>query len=193
MIRVNEIVVVEGKYDKNTLSNILDASIIETNGFGIFRDKPLAEMIIKLSRKRGVIIITDSDYAGMKIRNYIINIVGKDYVKNVYIPDIYGKEKRKKEFSKEGKLGVEGMSKQILLEALERAGITSSDTHEKIYLTKTDFYISGLSGGFNSSEKRRKIKNLLNLPQSLSANKLIDVLNVMLTKDDYKKLIAQIT
>ena len=152
-IKLSQAVIVEGKYDKIKLSNILDAFIIETNGFGIFKDKEKLSFIKRLARERGIIILTDSDHAGFMIRNYISSGVPKEQIINVYIPDIFGKEKRKTEPSKEGKLGVEGMSSQVILRALDRAGVTSAKSLCENPVTTVDFYDLGLTGGVGSKTK----------------------------------------
>ena len=154
-IKLSEAVIVEGKYDKIKLSNILDAFIIETNGFGVFKDKSKLSFIKKLAKERGIIILTDSDHAGFMIRNYISSGVPKEQIKNVYIPDIFGKEKRKNAPSKEGKLGVEGMTKEVIVEALSKAGITSSKSVCSDPVTTVDFYDLGLTGGAGSRQNAR--------------------------------------
>ena len=151
MITLDRIVVVEGKYDRIKLSGILDATVVQTDGFGIFKNEELKKTLRVLAKKRGLVILTDSDSAGFAIRNHIINLVGAENVVNAYIPDITGKEKRKAHPSAEGTLGVEGVGEETILAALERAGVTASRTQRKKYLTKTDFYLLGLSGG----EKQR--------------------------------------
>ena len=149
MITLDRIVVVEGKYDRIKLSGILDATVVQTDGFGIFKNEELKKTLRVLAKKRGLVILTDSDSAGFAIRNHIINLVGAENVVNAYIPDITGKEKRKAHPSAEGTLGVEGVGEETILAALERAGVTASRTQRKKYLTKTDFYLLGLSGGEN--------------------------------------------
>ena len=147
MIKINEAVIVEGKYDKIKLSGILDTVIIETDGFAIFKDKEKQQLIRFLSEKRGIIIMTDSDSAGFKIRSFINGITKSENIKNVYIPDVYGKEKRKTEMSKEGKLGVEGVKVQVIIDALEKAGVLCEETEttERKEITKLDLYEDGLS------------------------------------------------
>ncbi len=192
MIRVHQIVIVEGKYDRHTLSNFLDASIIETGGFAIFKNKPLTDTLKKLAPQRGLIILTDSDRAGFAIRNYLCGTIDNRYITHVYIPDIYGKERRKKAPSKEGLLGVEGMSEAIIAEAFRKAGVTADQTPSKAFLTKTDLYQSGLSGGPESVRLRNAIKKELNLPGNLSTNRLLEILNIMLTKQEYLNLVSKI-
>lgn len=192
MIRTDKIVVVEGKYDRIRLAPIIDATIVQTDGFGIFNNKELSSMLKTLAKQRGLIIMTDSDKAGFAIRNHIINLVGSDNVINVYIPDVEGKEKRKAHPSKEGTLGVEGMSEEILLDALKKAGVDAEKSEKKKYLTKTDLYLLGLSGGENSSLLRDKIKKELGLPARLSANRLTEVLNIILDKESFMAILEKI-
>ena len=182
MISVNEVIVVEGRYDKNTLSQIIDATIVETSGFGIFKDKEKQEMLRSLAKRRGIIILTDSDGAGFVIRNFINGIVDTRYVKNAYIPDIAGKEKRKREASKEGKLGVEGMCPETIITALRNCGasIDSEATeHRHSEISKSDLYKLGLVGREGSHIKRQILQKKLGLPEHLSSNSLIQVLNII--------------
>lgn len=182
---VKEVIVVEGKYDLNTLKQVLDATIIPTDGFGIFHQKDKLELIARLARQRGVVVLTDSDGAGFVIRNYLKGCLDPAQVKHAYIPDIAGKERRKDRASKEGKLGVEGMRPDVLLEALRRAGATMDseirDAGGKI--TKADLYALGLSGRPDSARKRADLLERLDLPERLSPNALLDVLNVLMTKE----------
>jgi len=193
MIKLNQAVVVEGKYDKITLSSIIDAVIIVTNGFGIFKDKEKLELIKFYARTTGIIIMTDSDRAGFIIRNHIKGAVKNGKIKNVYIPDIFGKEKRKIKPSAEGKLGVEGMNKEIILKALEKAGITADDTQKNpdTLITKTDLFELGLSGGKDSSSLRRELLSHLKLPSLLSANSMLEVLNTMMDKNTLFEIMEQ--
>lgn len=184
-IKLTEAVIVEGKYDKIKLSNILDAFIIETNGFAIFKDKPKLSFIKKLAKERGIIILTDSDHAGFMIRNYISSGVPKEQIKNVYIPDIFGKEKRKDTPSKEGKLGVEGMTKEVILASLEKAGVSSTSSVCDNPITTVDFYDLGLTGGANSKAKRKAVCKALDLPEILSTSSLISCINNFMTKEDF--------
>ena len=191
MIKINEAVIVEGKYDKIKLSGILDTVIIETDGFAIFKDKEKQHLIRFLSEKRGIIIMTDSDSAGFTIRSFIKNITKSENIKNVYIPDIYGKEKRKTEASKEGKLGVEGMDKETILSALQKAGVFCDQTLKQSgrEITRTDFFEDGISGGENSSERRKALAKALELPERISASSLLKIINSYTTYDDYKNAI----
>lgn len=187
-IKLTEAVIVEGKYDKIKLSNILDAFIIETNGFGIFKDKAKLSFIKKLAKECGIIILTDSDHAGFMIRNYISSGVPKEQIKNVYIPDIFGKEKRKNAPSKEGKLGVEGMTKDVILESLSKAGVTSESSVCIDPVTTVDFYDLGLTGGVGSKAKRKALCSALDLPEFLSTSSLISCINNFMSKEEFYSL-----
>lgn len=194
MIKIKEAVIVEGKYDKIKLSNILDTVIIETDGFAIFKDKEKQKLIRFLSEKRGIIIMTDSDSAGFKIRNFINGIIKTENIKNVFIPDIYGKEKRKTESSKEGKLGVEGMSAEVILNALEKAGVLCFENAEKQgrEITHTDFFEDGISGGENSAGIRKALAKELDLPERISSSSLLKVINSYMTYDEYKETVKKV-
>ncbi|MDO4945369.1 MAG: DUF4093 domain-containing protein [Ruminococcus sp.] len=183
-LKIRQAVVVEGKYDKITLSQIIDAVIITTDGFGLYNDPEKASLIRFYAKTCGIIIMTDSDYAGQQIRGHIKSIVPNGSVINVYVPEIFGKEKRKAAPSKEGKLGVEGMSAEVISKALERAGVTGG-VCEKTPVTKTDFIMLGLSGGQGSASLRRQIAAALELPQGLSANALRDAVSVMLGREEF--------
>lgn len=198
MIKVREAIIVEGKYDKINLSSFIDAVIIPTNGFRIFKDKEKINMLRKVSEKNGILILTDSDSAGFIIRNYIKNIVPKEQIKQAYIPDVYGKEKRKNQFSKEGKLGVEGINREIIIESIKRAGaiienidinISLNKQNKDKKISKMDFFEDGLSGGPTSKEKRKVLINHLDFPEYLSTNALLDVINSILSYDEYKSII----
>lgn len=194
MLKINEAVIVEGKYDKIKLSAVLDTIIIETDGFAIFKDKEKQRLIRFLSEKRGIIIMTDSDSAGFKIRNFLNGITKSENIKNVYIPDIYGKEKRKTEASKEGKLGVEGMKTGVIMSALTKAGVlcTENGKAESREITRTDFFEDGISGRENSSEIRKALARELELPERISASALLKIINTYLTYDDYKEAVARV-
>ena len=188
MIKIKQAVIVEGRYDKIKLSGIIDAPIIETSGFGIFKDKEMQKLIRTLAEKTGIVILTDSDSAGFKIRSFIGSTAGSGKIFNAYIPDIFGKEKRKTEPSKEGKLGVEGVSEEIIIEALERAGVLYETVNEpERPITKQDLYELGLSGKADSAEKRQRILKYYNLPSRLSANSLVKVLNCITTYERFKE------
>ncbi len=187
MIKLNKPIIVEGKYDKITLENIVDALIIPTDGFGIFKNKEKCRMIKSLAEKNGgVIIMTDSDSAGSVIRAYIKNIVGNLQITNVYVPCLKGKERRKSSQSKEGFLGVEGMTSEIILKAFEKSGVTADAADlPKRQITKTDMFTVGLSGGAESAVNRRKVLKFLDLPESLSPNAMLDVLNNILSYEEF--------
>lgn len=191
MIKVDQIIIVEGRYDKIKLSSLIDGIIIETDGFGIFKNKEKQKLIRKLAETKGIVILTDSDSAGFVIRNFITSIVPKEYITNVYIPDIFGKEKRKDSPSKEGKLGVEGVSADVLKEAFKKAGIgiSNSKITEKKVITTVDLYDDGLIGGADSKQKRAALLKKLELPERMSTKAMLDILNTFLTYDEYKKII----
>ena len=191
MIKLKEVVVVEGRYDKNTLSQILEATIIETHGFGIFSDKELLSMLRRLAETRGLVVMTDSDGAGFMIRNHLKGAIDPQYVKHAYIPDVLGKEKRKSSPSREGKLGVEGMTREVILQALSRAGVAFDETEnppESEPITKTDLYELGLSGGSGSAEKRQMLIMQMGLPERLTSNALLEVLNALMKREDFFEL-----
>ena len=187
MHRIREVIVVEGRYDKNTLSQVVDAVILETSGFGIFNDREKQRLLQTVARERGLIVLTDSDGAGFLIRNRIKGMVDSALVKHAYIPDVPGKERRKDKASREGKLGVEGMRPQVLLDALKRAGATFEDgkaaEKQSARITKADLYALGLSGREESADKRRALQRELGLPERLSASALLDVLNAIMDKE----------
>lgn len=186
MIKINQAIIVEGKYDKITLGALVDAVIIPTNGFGIYKDKEKIALIQSLAEKTGIIILTDSDSAGFKIRAHLRNIVKKGEIINVYIPDMHGKERRKAQPSKEGKLGVEGMDKRTLLEAFEKAGVFAAEAEPKCDpITKADLMDMGFIGCDGAAEKRAALQESLGLPRLLSANMLIEMLNVMFTREQF--------
>ena len=191
MHSVREVIVVEGRYDKNTLSQVVDAVIIETSGFGIFNDAEKRKLLQTMAEARGLIVLTDSDGAGFVIRNYIKGCVDPKLVKHAYIPDIYGKERRKSAPSREGKLGVEGMKPQVLLDALIRAGATFDDEENKKTaprISKADMYARGLSGREGSAEKRAQLIKQLGLPERLTADGLLDVLNATMSREEFLML-----
>lgn len=193
MIKIDRAVIVEGKYDKIKLSSLIDAVIIETEGFGIFKDRQKQKLIRALAEKNGIIVMTDSDSAGFVIRSFLSSIVSPDRITHVYIPDILGKEKRKDSPSKEGKLGVEGMSAEIISDALKKAGITSTSINEPAAkVTKTDFYNDSISGKSNSLKRRKALLKRLDLPENLSANGLLKIINAYMTYDDYKRAVEEI-
>lgn len=194
MLKTDRIIIVEGKYDKIKLSSIIDAVIIETDGFGIFKDKQKQKLLRMLADKKGLVILTDSDSAGFTIRNFICGFVPKEKIINAYIPDVFGKERRKDTPSKEGKLGVEGVSSSLIKEALEKAGVLCSEDNlsEKRVVTKTDFYLDGLTGGNDSKEKRLALLNYLSLPERMTTNALIEIINSFMTYEDYKNAVKAV-
>ncbi len=193
MVKIKEAILVEGRYDKNTLSQIVDAPILESKGFGIFKDKQQMDLLRKVAQKRGLIVFTDSDGAGFVIRNHIKSAIPAKYLKHAYIPDIPGKEKRKSAPGKEGKLGVEGMTKEVILEALARCGATIEGEQVETpgQITKQDMMALGLSGGPDASEKRLALIKKLNLPEHLSANALLQALNLLLTLEELEAMLQQ--
>jgi len=196
-MKVKEVIVVEGRYDINTLKQIVDAIIVETSGFGIFSDKEKLELIRRYADARGVIILTDGDGAGFVIRNFLRGALAGEKVKHAYIPDVYGKEKRKRRPSGEGKLGVEGMDREVILEILRRAGATFEEIPQSAAvsagITKADLFADGLSGRPGSAELRRKLLQALRLPEKLTANAMLDAVNILLTREAYQTLLAQIS
>ena len=194
MIHLKQAVIVEGKYDKIKLSSIVDALIITTDGFSVFKDKEKIALIKELAEKDGVIVLTDSDSAGFKIRNYIKGCTKNGKITNIYIPDIFGKEKRKTAPSKEGKLGVEGIPSQILIEAFEKAGVTvnKDDGKQKEAITRIRLFDDGFIGQANSDEKRKKLLKELSLPSLLSAKAMLEVLNAMFTVEEYEEAVKRI-
>ncbi len=192
MVRVREVIVVEGRYDKHTLSQVVDATILETKGFGIFKDKAQLRLLRRAAQARGLIVLTDSDGAGFVIRNYLRGVLPPERVKHAYIPDVPGKERRKAAPGKEGKLGVEGMSPELLLEALRRAGATvegetAAPTRGRI--TKADLVELGLSGGVGSGEKRLTLLKKLGLPEHMSPNAMLQALNLLYTREELEALL----
>ena len=191
MLRIREAIVVEGRYDKNTLAQIVDAPILETKGFGLFKDPKQLELLRSVAKKRGLIVLTDSDGAGFVIRNHIKSAIPAKYLKHAYIPDVAGKEKRKAAPGKEGKLGVEGMSPEVLLAALKNAGATiegETTARGNDQITKQDFVEFGLSGGPNASERRKRLQNRLHLPEHMSANALLQALNLLLSREELAEI-----
>ena len=192
MVKIREAIVVEGRYDKNTLSQIVDAPIFQTDGFGIFKNQEQLTLLRCVAEKRGLIVFTDSDGAGFVIRNFLKGAIQPQYLKHAYIPDISGKEKRKTAPGKEGLLGVEGMTPEIILNALQRAGATINDELTVTncqQLTKSDLFFMGLSGSPDSSIKRKRLQKMLDLPEHLSCNALLEVLNLLYSKDYIYRLV----
>lgn len=196
MIKIKEAVIVEGKYDKIKLSSLIDGLIIETGGFQIFSDREKIELLRRLADTRGLLILTDSDSAGFLIRNHIQSCIPKEKIIHAYIPDLYGKEKRKLHPSKEGKLGVEGIDPEILLESIRRSGASAIEeagsSEEKRKITKLDLYEDGFSGGADSSKKRQVLLRELGLPERLTAKALVPVLNSLVNYEEYQKVVKKI-
>ena len=194
MVKIQEAIVVEGRDDKNTLSQIVDAPIFETRGFGIFKDKAQMALLRQIAQRRGLIVFTDADGAGFVIRNHLKSAIPAQYLKHAYTPDIFGKERRKSAPGKEGKLGVEGMRPEIILDALRKAGATfegeiSAPVHQ---ITKQDLMELGLSGGADASAKRLALLKKLDLPQHMSANAMLQALNLLYDIQELKKIMIEL-
>ena len=186
MVDITQAIVVEGRYDAGKLRQIVNAPVFETAGFGVMNDKKLLGLLRRVAEKRGLIILTDSDGAGFVIRNYLRGALPRDKVLHAYIPDVYGKERRKDKPGKEGKIGVEGMDEQTILRALENAGaMTAETTARRAPITKADLYFCGLSGGDGSREARKRLLRALDLPEHMSANALLQALNVLFERDEF--------
>ena len=194
MVKIREAIVVEGRYDKNTLSQIVDAPIFETSGLGIFKDKQQMALLRRVAQTRGLIIFTDSDGAGFVIRNHMKSAIPGKYLKHAYIPDIPGKEKRKAAPGKEGKLGVEGMSREIILESLRRCGATieGADAPRKQQITKQDLMELGLSGGPDASARRLALLKKLELPEHMSANAMLQALNLLYSLEELGSIMKEL-
>lgn len=193
MVKIKEAIVVEGRYDKNTLSQIVDAPILETSGFGIFKDRQQMALLRRVAETRGLIVFTDSDGAGFVIRNHIKSAIPGKYLKHAYIPDIAGKEKRKAVPGREGKLGVEGMTREIILESLRRAGATieGEQTPQVRRITKQDMMALGLSGGPDASARRLALLKKLNLPEHMSPNAMLQALNLLYSLEELEELVNE--
>ena len=194
MVKIKEAIVVEGRYDKNTLSQIVDAPILETAGFGIFKDKQQLALLRKVAEKRGLIVFTDSDGAGFVIRSHIKSAIPGKYLKHAYIPDIPGKEKRKAAPGKEGKLGVEGMTPEVILDCLRRAGAEIVDEPKlpaSEPITKQDLMERGLSGGANAGAKRQQLLKKLGLPERMSTNAMLQALNLLCSMEELDAILEQ--
>ena len=195
MVKIKEAIVVEGRYDKNTLSQIVDAPILETSGFGIFKDKQQLRLLRKVAQTRGLIVFTDADGAGFVIRNHLKSTIPAKYLKHAYIPDIPGKERRKAAPGKEGKLGVEGMTPEIILTALRNAGATiEGETAARTAgaITKADLVQLGLSGIPGSEEKRKKLMKRLDLPEHMSPNALLQALNLLYDFEELEAIVSSL-
>lgn len=198
MRKIREVIVVEGRYDKNTLSQVVDATVVTLGGFSVFNDREKLAFLRRLALERGLIVLTDSDGAGFVLRNYLKGALPRDRVKHAYIPDVAGKERRKRRAGKEGKLGVEGMPPEVLLEALRRCGATFEDAPGEQEaaeppITKADLFALGLSGGADSAEKRRALLRRLELPEHLTANGLLEALNLLYGREAFLARMAEDT
>ena len=195
MVKIREAIVVEGRYDKNTLSQIVDAPIFETSGFGIMHNKENLMLLRRVAQTRGLIVFTDSDGAGFVIRNYLKSAIQPDYLRHAYIPDVYGKERRKAAPGKEGKLGVEGMSPEVILDCLRRAGATfEGEDHSPIAptITKQDLVELGISGGKDSSLLRKKLLKKLEFPEHTSTNGMLQALNLLYSLEELQRIMKEI-
>lgn len=193
MVSIREAIVVEGRYDRNTLKQIVDAPIFETNGFGIFKDREQLSLLRAVAQRRGLIVLTDSDGAGFVIRNHIKSAIPAQYLKHAYIPDIPGKERRKAAPGREGKLGVEGMRPEVILNALRDCGATFENEMQRenpsCEITKQLLAELGLSGGANSAQKRLALQRMLNLPEHMSANALLQALRLLMTEKELRETV----
>lgn len=194
MVRIKEAIVVEGRYDKNTLAQIVDAPILETSGFGIMKDHAQLTLLRKVAQMRGLIIFTDPDGAGFVIRNFLKGHIDPRYLKHAYIPDVPGKERRKQKPGREGKLGVEGMTPERILEALRRAGATIEEGEflPQGNITKQDMMELGLSGGKDSRQKRAALVKKLEFPEHISANALLQALNLLMNLEQLRATVAEL-
>ena len=191
MIKISQAIVVEGRYDKNTLSQIVDAPIFETSGFHIMKDKATQALLRRVAMERGLIVFTDSDSGGFVIRNFLKQIIPPQYLFHAYIPDIYGKEKRKSAPGKEGKLGLEGMSREVILTALENCG-ANFHPNEKQPITKQHLFALGLSGQANSSILRKQLLKKLELPEHMSANAMLKALDVLYSPEELADILKEL-
>ena len=195
MKKIKEVIVVEGRYDKNALKQVVDATVVETGGFGVFSDRERLALLRRLAAERGLILLTDSDGAGFVIRNFLKGAIPKSQLKQAYIPDIYGKERRKAAPGKEGKLGVEGMSPAVLLQALERAGATFRERPSREpsgeAVTKADLYGLGLTGGPDSGAKRAQVLKALGLPERMTANAMLEAVNILYNREEFLSKFVQ--
>ena len=195
MIKIKEAIIVEGRYDKIKLSSLVDAPVIETNGFRVFSDKEKQSLIRQIANTRGILVFTDSDSAGFVIRNFLRGVADKSKIKHCYIPQISGKEKRKKEYSKEGFLGVEGVSDEAIISAIRNSGATiigKEQVEKSVAITKIDLYVLGLSGRENSDILRKKLLKYLNMPSYLTANAMLAALNCLYSLEELKEILEKI-
>ncbi len=195
MIKIKEAIIVEGRYDKNKVKQIFDAPVIETGGFSIFSDAEKLNLIRRMADKRGILVLTDSDGSGFAIRNFLKGSIDNSKIKHAYIPDVFGKEKRKAKPSSEGKLGVEGVDNALIIDAVKRAGVLPVDgeREEEKKITKGDLYEAGLFGKEKSASLRRALYRRLCLPERLSANAFLEVVNCLMSYDEFFLLIAEIS
>lgn len=192
MVKIREAILVEGRYDRNTLSQVVDAPIFQTNGFGIMNDSAQLALLRRVAAQRGLIVFTDSDGAGFVIRNYLKGAIPGEHLKHAYIPDVPGKERRKTAPGKEGKLGVEGMTPEVIIQCLQRAGATidnSTVSKQTNAITKTDLYFMGLSGAVDSKAKRTALLRRLALPERMSTNAMLEAVNVLYTREELQKIL----
>lgn len=195
MISTDKVIVVEGKYDKIRLENIIDATIIPTDGFGIFKNKELLGLLRRLAQQKGLIILTDSDAAGFMIRSHLSGAIPGDKITHVYIPELYGKEKRKEKPSAEGLLGVEGVDDSVIISAFQKAGIgaeAKQNNEPKRKISKTDLYEFGFCGKENSATLRQKLLDRLSLPKRISSNRLPEILNLILDYEEFIKIAQEV-
>ena len=194
MIKIDRPIIVEGKYDVIKLSRIVDTLIIKTDGFGIFKDKEKQQLLRRLAKEKGIIVLTDSDSAGFLIRKFLKSSISDELITHVYIPDVYGKEKRKTQAGKEGKLGVEGISEEILIDAFTKAGVICKENPDESrrLITNIDLYEAGLMGRDNSKEKRQRLMKALALPERLSTSSLLKILNTFVTYEEFIEKLEEI-
>ena len=194
MIKLRQAVIVEGRYDKIKLKNLIDAPIIETNGFRVFNDKERQSLIRRIADKRGILVMTDSDGAGLVIRNFLNGVIDKSKIKHCYIPQLEGKEKRKERISKEGFLGVEGVPDEVIIEAVRKSGaeIIGEQAEKSAEITKADLYSLGLTGSDNSAKKRKRLLQELGMPDYLSSNAMLTALNCLYSYEELYNIITEL-
>ena len=194
MLRLKEAVIVEGRYDKIKLSQLIDAPIIETGGFRVFNDKQKQSLIRQIAEARGILVLTDSDGAGFVIRNFLKGTVAPDKIKHCYIPQIQGKEKRKPQKSREGLLGVEGVTDEVIIEAIRKCGaqIIGENKPKENQITKADLCLLGLTGGKNAAQNRQKLLKHLDMPTYLSTNAMLTALNCLYSLKELKELLQEL-
>lgn len=194
MIKLRQAVIVEGRYDKIKLKNLIDAPIIETNGFRVFNDKERQSLIRRIADKRGILVMTDSDGAGLVIRNFLNGVIDKSKIKHCYIPQLEGKEKRKERMSREGFLGVEGVPDEVIIEAVRKSGaeIIGEQAEKSAEITKADLYSLGLTGSDNSAKKRKRLLQELGMPDYLSSNAMLTALNCLYSYEELYNIITEL-